>query len=155
MTYVFDSNSLIDLFNNFYPRRFPSLWEKFEYLVNERTILSVREVYNEIKDYGDHLSEWAKSNKDFFHQPSPEEFDFIAEIFKVKHFQAIIRKKELMKGIPVADPFLIAKAKSLNGIVVTQEFKKPNAAQIPNVCENFNIGCLNLEEFMEKEDWTF
>ncbi|MBI5185090.1 MAG: DUF4411 family protein [Nitrospinae bacterium] len=60
MRYVFDSGALIDLFNNFYPERFPSLWEKFDRLVNDGTIISVREVYNEIGGYGDRLSQWVK-----------------------------------------------------------------------------------------------
>lgn len=49
MRYVFDSGALIDLFNNFYQERFPSLWEKFDRLVSDGTIISVREVYNEIE----------------------------------------------------------------------------------------------------------
>ena len=33
MKYVFDSDSLIDLFWHYYPERFPTLWEKFDTLV--------------------------------------------------------------------------------------------------------------------------
>jgi hypothetical protein len=95
MIYVFDSNALIDLFNNFYPKRFPSLWNKFECLVKDGILISVREVYNEIMDYGDHLSQWAKGNHDFFHKPSSDELTFITEIFRIQHFQSIVRKKEL------------------------------------------------------------
>jgi len=32
---------------------------------------------------------------------------------------------------------------------------KENSAKIPNVCDHFDIPYLNLEEFMEKENWTF
>jgi len=49
MIYVFDSNALIDLFSNYYPMRFPSLWKKFEEYITEGKIVSVREVYNEIE----------------------------------------------------------------------------------------------------------
>jgi len=91
----------------------------------------------------------------FFQLPSPEEFAFVVEIFKVSHFQSLVRKKERLQGKPVADPFVIAKAKALKGCVITQESKKPNAVHIPNVCEYFSIDCLNLEGFMEREDWTF
>jgi len=73
----------------------------------------------------------------------------------VQHFQAMIRKKERLKGKPVADPFVIAKAKISGVWVVTQEKLKENAAQIPNVCKHFEIPCINLEGFMEKENWTF
>ena len=155
MIYVFDSSALISLFNNFYPSRFPSLWEKFDQLVNGGNIISVREVYNEIKGRGDRLSEWAKGEKNFFPQPSPEELAFLTEIFNVPHFQSLIRQKERLQGKPVADPLVIAKAKALNGCVITQEANRPNAARIPNVCIHFSLNCLNLEGFMEEENWTF
>lgn len=94
MKYVFDSDALIVLFNNFYRERFPSLWEKFDRLVENGTIISVREVYNEIEGNDDRLSQWAKEKKAIFQQPSPEELAVVAEIFKVTHFQSLIREKE-------------------------------------------------------------
>jgi hypothetical protein len=39
--------------------------------------------------------------------------------------------------------------------VVTQEKNTENAAKIPNVCDHFGIPCINLEDFMKKENWTF
>ena len=48
MKYVFDSDSLINLFRHYYPERFPTLWEKFDALVSGGELISVREVYNEI-----------------------------------------------------------------------------------------------------------
>jgi hypothetical protein len=67
----------------------------------------------------------------------------------------MIRRKERLQGKPVADPFVIAKAKIVQGTVVTQELWKDNSAKLPNVCDHFNIPCIDLENFMEKEDWTF
>jgi len=155
MIYVFDTSTLIDLFRNFYRNRFPSLWEKFDQAVNAKNIISVREGFNEIEQRGDRLSEWAKHNRDFFLLPNTNELVVVAEIFVVPHFQSLVRKQERLQGKPVADPFVIAKAKVLDGCVVTEEDKKPNASRIPNVCEHFDVDCLNLEGFMEKENWTF
>lgn len=155
MIYVFDSSTLIRLFKNFYPKSFPSLWEKFAQVVNSGNIISVREVFIEIEDYDDRLSEWAKRNRAFFQQPSKDELVFVADIFKVTHFQSMVRTQERLQGKPVADPFVIAKAKILKGCVVAEESKKPNSSRIPNVREYFDINCLNLEGFMERENWTF
>ena len=57
----------------------------------------------------------------------------------------------------MADPFIIAKAGvSLEeSCVVTEEADRPNAVRIPNVCEYFNIECINLEQLMEREGWQF
>jgi len=156
MKYVFDSGPLIDLFRHYYPSRFPTLWEKFHALVLEDELTSVREVYNEIDSREDMLTSWAKKEKDeLFSQPTDEEFQFVREIFQVRHFQAMIRKKERLQGKPVADPFVIARAKVLDCQVVTTEVFRDNSAKIPNVCKHFSVECINLEGFMEQEGWTF
>ncbi|MBF0236648.1 MAG: DUF4411 family protein [SAR324 cluster bacterium] len=155
MIYIFDSNSLIDLFKNFYFKRFPSLWEKFDQAVDEKQIISVREVIHEIGNRGDRLSDWSKEHRTLFQQPTPDELIFVTEIFKVPHFQSMVRKKERLLGKPVADPFVIAKAKVMEACVITQENNKPNSSRIPNVCEYFKIECSNLEGFMEQENWIF
>ncbi len=155
MIYVFDSSSLIVLFRHYYPNRFPSLWKKFDALVDEKRIVSTREVLNEFKIHEDRLLDWANNHRNLFPQPTVAELEFVAEIFKVTHFQTLIRKKERLQGTPVADPFVIAKAQVENGCVVTEESLKTNAAKIPNVCKHFNMFCINLETFMERENWKF
>jgi hypothetical protein len=80
---------------------------------------------------------------------------FINQIFSVNHFQSLIEKKKILSGKPVADPFLVAKAKIEEATLVTQEMFKKDAAKIPNVCKHFDIPCTNLEGFMEKEGWQF
>jgi hypothetical protein len=153
--YVFDSSTLIHLFTNFYPNRFPSLWERFGRAIESRTIVSTREVFNELDQYNDRLASWVKVNRDVFLTPSQDELSRVADIFSIPHFQSLVRKQERLQGKPVADPFVIAKASVLSGCVVTEEDKKPNASRIPNVCEHFCVKCANLEGFMEMEDWTF
>jgi len=54
--YVFDTNCFIVLFNHFYLDRFPSLWERFDNLILDGDIISVREVYNEIVAYANENS---------------------------------------------------------------------------------------------------
>ena len=156
--YIFDNSCFIVLFNHFYLDRFPSLWTRFDELILSGEIVSVREVYNEIIGYGNQESRivlWAKEHRDLFGQPSVREMEFVAEIFSVAHFQALIKRKEMLEGRPVADPFLVAKAKVENATVVTQEGLRENAAKIPNVCEHFSVQYTNLEGFMEREDWQF
>ncbi len=50
MTYVFDNSPLSTLFRNYYRRRFPSLWQHFDDLVDSGEIISTREVLREIED---------------------------------------------------------------------------------------------------------
>ena len=155
MIYVFDSNTLINIFNHYYPELFPSFWKNFNSFISKQAIISVQEVKKELEEKGDSLSDWAKKHSELFLPPSAEESSFITEIFKVKHFRIMIQKKQQYVEGPAADPFVIAKAKILNACVVTQEKNTKNAAKIPNVCEHFEIPCINLEGFMKKENWVF
>jgi len=155
--YVLDPNCLIPMFKYIYRSAFPSLWERFDSFISEGKIIFVKEMKNEINrnHRSGPLVEWVKEHSDLFLPPTSEEAHFVADIFKVKHFQQLIRHKEYLLGYPVADPFIIAKARIFNGYVVTNERHTPNAAKIPNVCKHFSIPCINMETFMKKENWVF
>jgi hypothetical protein len=157
MKYVFDNNTLSAIFKHYFYDRFPSFWAKFNELKVNREIISVREVRREIEflKRDDNLDEWLKNNTDFFEDPSVEELEFVTKIYNVQHFHQNLENKKLLKGGPFADPFIIAKAKINNATVVSQEKYKENAAKIPNICEYFNIDCINLEGFLTKENWKF
>lgn len=156
MTYVLDTNSFRVL-GNYYPARFPSFWDKFNELVLGGRVISVREARKEL-DYQVaklYLREWIEDNRSIFLLPDPAETEFVREIFSNQHFQALVKKKDMLRKKPIADPFIIASAKVRDACVVTEEKCKPNAAKIPNVCEYYSIDCTNLEGLMEQEGWSF
>ncbi len=158
MKYVFDTSSLKILFNNFYPDNFPTLWNRFNKFVSQKRYFSVKEVRREFDYfYGmEYLIIWSKKHSYFFLKPDEYEDNFMSHIFTKKpHFRGLVKNKNILSGKPVADPFVIAKAKALKGCVVTEEKYKENSAKIPNVCEYFNISCTNLKGFMKKEKWKF
>lgn len=156
MTYVLDTNSF-SVLGNYYPEQFPTFWGKFNQAVAVGKIISVREVYRELEFYirHSHLSDWVEDHRDIFLPPSPAETQFVSEIFSVPHFLTLVNQKNLLEGRPCADPFVIAKAKVINGCIVAEEKLTLNAARIPNVCDHFGIDCTNLQGFMEREGWTF
>lgn len=165
MIYVFDTSSLRSL-QHFYPRVFKTIWQGIDGLVVQRSLISTREVFNELERQAvsDAILQWAIDNKSLFSIPTPQELQFVAEIFKIQHFQGLIGAQQRLKGMPVADPFVIACAKITAGTVVTEEGwlrsgkrleLKPNAAKIPNVCNHFNVPCIDLEEFMHQQGWMF
>ena len=156
MAYVFDTNSF-RVIGNYYPDQFPTFWRQFNQAVINGKIISVREVRRELEFYtrDPHLSDWVKPQRHIFMEPRPFEMQFVSEIFSVPHFLNLVNKKNQLTGRPCADPFIIAKAKFIDGCVVTEETLKPNAAKIPNVCERFEVDCTNLQGLMEREGWTF
>lgn len=154
--YIIDANTLIVIFNHYYISRFPTFWANYNQMVQSGNLVSVREVYNEVSNHSDDsLTAWSKMNRPFFEEANEAEIFYVSEIFSVDHFQTLISKRSLLLGKPVADPFIIAKARDKSATVVTQEVYKPNSAKIPNVCEHFGVKYCNLEQFMEFEGWTF
>ena len=156
MAYVFDTNSF-SVLGNYYPDQFPTFWERFNRAVTDGKIVSVREVRRELDAYTryPYLSDWVEEHEDIFLPPGPSEMQFVGEISAVPHFQALVSAKSRLAGRLSADPFVIARAKVIDGCVVTEEHQKPNAARIPNVCQHFGIDCTNLQGFMQREGWTF
>jgi Domain of unknown function (DUF4411) len=155
--YVFDTNSLSVILKHYYPERFPSLWIKFNEMLADGDVVLVRESYNEIMklNANDRPARWAKENRGLFSTPTIEELKFVSKIFAVPHFQQLVEKKKILSGRPAADPFVIARAQIEGATVVTEEAYKENASKIPNVCRHFDIRCINLEDFMQKENWQF
>lgn len=156
MIYVVDTNSL-NVLRNFYPDTFPSFWDHFDGLVSDGELVSVEEVYEEIGQLvgSPHVTDWADNNRRIFAPPTEEEMAFVAEIFAVRHFQQLVSKDKLLRGGHVADPWLIARARAVDGCVITEEKLKPNAAKIPNVCEHFGIACKNMQELLADKGWRY
>ena len=157
MIYVFDCNSLSNILNHYYEERFPSFWEKFDDMVLSEEIISVREVRNELTirfDY-DKIDRIVKMNNDFFTEPTTDELEFITNIYSVRHFQQNLDRKKILSGGYFADPFVIAKAKKIEGTVITEEEFKEHGAKIPNICNHFEIPCKKLEGFLTELDWKF
>ena len=156
MIYVFDTSSIRSL-QHFYQSVFKTIWDGLDGLVQQQNLISTREVWNELgrQNVSADVLAWAKQNKQIFTTPNAAELQFVAQIFQIQHFQSLIGEQQRLKGMPVADPFVIACAKIKNGTVVTEEQLKPNAAKIPNVCAHFNVPCIDLERFMQQQGWTF
>ncbi|AEF84976.1 PIN domain protein [Treponema primitia ZAS-2] len=157
MIYVFDNNTLAGIFRHYFRASFPTFWERFDTMVSDGTICSVREVNNELKRMarGDELEAWAKTHTNFFCLPTSDELRFITQIYSVPHFLQNLGAKKLFNGGAFADPFLIAKAYISGGTVVTQEKLKPHGAKIPNICKHFSIPYTDLQGFLQAQNWVF
>lgn len=157
MIYVFDTNSLSNILNHYYRDRFPSFWEKFDESVRNGSIVSVREGKFELEQRfsREAIEEIVRLNAEFFAEPTSEEGAFVRQIYSIPHFRQNLEHKKLLQGGYFADPFIIARARVVNGIVVTEEHMRDNGAGIPNICKHFGIEPVNLKDFLSKEDWRF
>ena len=156
MIYVFDTSPFINIFRYYYLDGFPSLWKKFNSMISHQKIISVSDVKKELARRNDEAFQWSENNKSVFTAPTRLESSFVRVIFGVPHFQNLLNNQQLLNKHPVADPFVIAKARFMeDGCVVTEEKWKKGAAKIPNICEYFEIQCINFEGFMRNENWRF
>jgi hypothetical protein len=156
MVYVFDTNSL-RVFGNYYPEIFGGFWAQLNELVDEGRVGSVREVKKELDFQASHahLLTWAQQNEAMFSAPTDDEMTAVSAILAVPHFEQLIPERARLRGSPVADPFIVARAQVCGARVVTEEVLKPNSAKIPNVCGHFGVPCMNVQEFLRQENWTF
>jgi len=156
LIYIFDTSSIRSL-QHFFPGVFQSVWAGFDQLVMKGQIISTRECWNELErqNFSDDLKAWVKKNKQIFLTPDKEELQIVGEILSNPLFQNLIGEKQRLRGDPVADPFVIALAKVKKATVVTEERFKKGAAKIPNVCAHYNIRAINLEKFMDEQEWRF
>lgn len=154
--YIFDTNVFLTL-GHYYPSRFPTIWAKMNELVNSDKIQSVKEVKREleINSHFEHIKQWVQDNSSIFRPPSKEEGVVVAQIFQKEQYRRLVKRQNLLKGLPVADPFIIAAAKVRHGIVVTQESLKIGGARIPTVCMELGIKCIDLEKLLEYENLKY
>lgn len=159
--YIIDSCSLIDLNKHSPIDVFPGLWKKIGDLINSDTMISHIEVFNEITQQDDVLSEWAKKYKKIFRNVTPRQSEIVREI--LKKYPSFVKKDSTYD----ADPWLVALAKevqenpqqtlfySVKRLVVTEESLKGTKIKVPFVCKEFGIDCVSRIEMIRQEGWKF
>lgn len=146
--YVIDSSALFDLKRGYSPTVFKGLWEKFNKLCDDEIIISVREVYNEIKRGSDWLVDWADEHSKIFLEPKTiQEFRLIGEL-QEKNPSWIDQYSDK----PAADPFVIASAVTKKLIIVQHELLNRN---LPKIAMEQGVTCIRLQELFETEKWEF
>lgn len=153
MKYIVDTNVFRTFFRFYYNDITPELFNNLDSMIREGKIISVKEVYHELENQHKKDSDFMnniKVYKNIFQEPTnEEEIEILKQIYSKRNYQNNISEKNLLNGNPVADAFLVAKAKCENGILVTAEEFSPNAARIPNICEEFNIKYISFKEFLK------
>ena len=151
-SFVVDTCSFIEM-NFFNKKIFKSLWENIYAMCDDRTLFSVKEVYEELgKGEDDIQEEWRE--KDFIFLELGEEEQNALK--KLERFEVFQRWGANSTSGLWADPHLIAYAITTNSIIITEENLNNNPKRkIPYVCNELDIGCMNFNDFMEYQEWEF
>lgn len=117
MIYCVDSSAWLDGWVRDYPRDvFPSLWEKLAQCISDGVLKCSEEVYVELGKKDDGLHDWLKARKPEVLVSIDEEIQRIAS----ELLAAYPRLVDTLKNRSQADPFVIATAECLKGVVVVK-----------------------------------
>ena len=161
--FVVDTNVFSRSLKNISLDVFTEIYEPWSTGMENGTIISVDEVYRELdrhwgaenavdpktkKDKRSKEGKWIKKHKSAFQPMTDDEGKIVADIFKSKKFREGVKEKSLRAGTPEADAILVAKAKCVGGIIVTDESNsKPNAEKIPNICVVYEVPYITKDDF--------
>jgi hypothetical protein len=129
-------------------------------LIDADMLISHIEVFNEITQQDDTLTEWLKVNKKMFKDFSQKQAEIVKQI--LAKYPSFVKKDSKYD----ADSWLIALAKEIQNdpqktlfnikrLIVTEESFKGNKIKIPLVCKEFGIDCINRVEMFRQEGWKF
>ena len=150
MIYCLDANTLIEAKNLHYAMDFcPAFWEMLEKENGKGQIFSIDFIARELAKGNDELADWAKSNKNLFIETSDVETQMVY-IEIVNYVNDNYSEAEARKFLDVADPWLIAKCKTMNATLVTKEVlaKGAKKVKIPNICEIFEVKYMQTHEMI-------
>lgn len=136
--YCLDTNVFVEGWNKYYSMELcPSYWEIIDRLGQEGRVFAPIEVKREILKVDGGLAEWVKSKAHLFRDIDDEVQD---------HLRAIMsshpRLVDSIKQRSIADPWVIAFARSEGAIVVTKESpagEDSRRIKIPDVCNAYGI----------------
>lgn len=158
--YLLDSNTYIQAKNLYYQMSFcPAYWSWLDLQYEQSDLTSISSVYEELIDFGDDLSEWAKDRKDRFIDISNEDIqnkfvDVVDYVNNLQHKTQPHKTSFLAK----ADPWLIAAASVTGATIVTEEiWTAPNSTKvkIPNICDHFNVQYIKTHEMLNNLNARF
>lgn len=165
MCFIMDTNCLIDLNMNFPTDVFLGLWDDINDSIEQKELISIQEVYSELKSkpINDFWTEIDLNNEQkFFRELIHGEIGEFYKIEELPIFEKVIikngenwsLKKEWSQGTAVADPFLICHSLKHGSTIVTQENQR-SQLNIPHVCKELNIECINLIQFFKQNGWKY
>jgi len=159
--YLLDANVFIDAKNWYYRfDTFPGFWEWLDAEQAQGKLASICPVCDELLKGNDELAKWIKARK------GSGWFLPVDDVLTQQHFREIavwvmeqpfkeVAKPEFLSG---GDPWLIAKAKTIDATVVTHEIfaaQSKKKVKIPNVCRAFSVPYINTFDLLRQTGASF
>lgn len=161
MIYLLDANTLIEAKNRYYQMSIcPGYWDWLQRAYHAGEVASIRSVRDELQHGNDPLAEWAKDHAPFFMDESDEatQASFAQVAQHVASATPQMKPGALDEFLRGADPWLIAKAMTIDATVVTHEQLNLAARRkflIPNVCQHFGVRFVDTFEVLNALEARF
>lgn len=161
--FLIDANILITAKNAFYPFDLAmAFWEQLKYHIENKNIIILKKMADEIFKGTDELSEWLAQfdEKLFLNYSDSRILIEYRDVLQHLRDSQYYKESALMEWSRenVADPWLIAAAKAKGYTLITWEVSagvrsivnKSRNAKIYDVCDNMNVPCKNLYYMMRR-----
>jgi hypothetical protein len=159
--YIVDSNFFIQAYRSHYPFDVvPGFWDKIKQLAEKGIIISIDKVRDELYANKDELTSWCQQNLpiEFFKDTTVciSEYAEITQWAISLNFYTQQALNEFL-DTEEADAWLISYSKLNGDQIVTHEIKSnsKNRIKIPDVCEPFNVKCVNTIEMFRQLGESF
>jgi hypothetical protein len=154
LIYLLDANVYIEAKNRYYRMTVcPGFWDWMDLQFASGQVSSIRMVYDELSKNDDALSEWVKNRQHYFAEADDEKTqEVFTEIVQFVMEHSEYSEPYRSNFLAVADPWLIAKAKTMGATVVTHEVLVPSGSKkvkIPNICREFGVDFCNTFDLLE------
>lgn len=155
MTYLLDTNTLIQAKNEYYGFDVcPGFWEWIDFENNRGVVISIEPVLDELRDGADQLTDWANERAEQLFLPVDKAT--IAALPTVVKWVNDFDFKEAAKRdfLAKADPILIAYALSHDDMTLaTHEVHiegERKKVKIPTVCKALGVSCIRTFGMLRK-----
>lgn len=154
MRYLLDANTYIQAKNQYYGMDIcPAYWSWLDEQFKQGLVCSVDMISRELKDGNDDLAIWVCDHSSHFIENDDEStqqaFTDIVQFVMDGNYNAGNRDNFLAK----ADPWIIAKAKTIGATVVTHEcfvVQNTKKVKVPNICQEFDVTCINTFQLLRE-----
>jgi len=149
MKYVFDHYALLYMLEQF-PRNIAlELWEIFDGLCKNGTIISQREALKCLEREAIEVQslDWSKKNSSIFHTINENEAQFLGELMKKREFDFLNTPRLAERRMPEAIPFILCIAKKQQRHYVYRKNTNIDYSnRIMKICKSYKIKCLEVED---------
>ena len=156
MKHLLDANVFIEAKNRYYSFEVcPGFWTWMDHVVAGGNVASIVMVRDELLSGNDDLADWVDDRKKASWFLAQEDTQ------TQTHFARIAASLQASQYTPAAvsqflsgaDPWLVAKAKTIGAAVVTQEAHEPRCrarVPLPNICTAESVPFVNTFELLHK-----